>query len=197
MIDDLVTRGVDEPYRMFTSRAEYRLTLRQDNVFLRLMDKGNTLGLIDSEIYKDFKREQNTIAVALQTLHKKFAESDVMKRFGQTEGDIPVLKNCLEAELSSEQKNALSERALFVVHAEIRYGPYIVREKQDIKRREQSKNLQIPEDFEYKDMPGLSKELQQKLMRFKPKTIADAALIQGMTPAAVALLIFKLNQRKK
>jgi len=197
MIDDLVTRGVDEPYRMFTSRAEYRLTLRQDNVFLRLMQKGHELGMVDDTTYQDFKKEETSIRVAMQTVQKKLPESTAMKQFGQSEDDIPALKTYLETEMPEQNTTPLSSRALLVVHAEIRYGPYIAREKQEVKRREQYKNLEIPHDFIYKDMPGLSKELQQKLTRFKPATIADATLIQGMTPAAIALLIFKINQKKK
>jgi tRNA uridine 5-carboxymethylaminomethyl modification enzyme len=196
MIDDLVTRGVDEPYRMFTSRAECRLILRQDNVFYRLSQKGFDLGLIDTNLYQDIKKEQEVVQYALQYLQKTVPRSEASKRFGTTHEDIPVLKQYL-LQHTDCNKSELSGRALLSIHAEIRYGPYIEREKLDIKRQQQYRNLGIPDNFEYTDLPGLSKELQQKLGRQRPKTIEEASLISGMTPAAISLLIFKVNQKQK
>jgi len=195
MIDDLISVGIDEPYRMFTSRAERRLILRQDNVFMRLMDKGFSLGIVHEKIYEDFCKEKKVILDSLSLLRKKFNVSMLMKKFGQSEDDIPALKEYLLEHLDLVNIEILSLRALLCIHAEIRYEPYIARELQEVKKREQYKKLKIPVDFCYKDMPGLSKELQQKLMRYKPATIADAELIPGMTPAAITLLSFKINVR--
>jgi len=186
MIDDLVTMGVDEPYRMFTSRAERRLLLRQDNAFLRLTDKGYTLGLINQNMYDDFTQEKKELETALSILRKKYKHNQLLVLFQESDDHKKTI-----LELTSIE---LSERNLQTIYAHIRYEPYLIREELEIKKRQKFKQLQIPADFEYKNMPGLSIELQQKLTRYKPKTIAQAALIPGITPAAISLLIFKTRE---
>lgn len=188
MIDDLVSMNVDEPYRMFTSRAERRLLLRQDNSFIRLTEKAYNLGMIDQELYDDFIAEKKSVEKALVEIRAQKNSTDLLRMFGQDECD----KNKLLEYISTP----LSERALQIVHSEIRYEPYIAREKQDIKKTAHFKDLVIPTDFNYFDIPGLSKELQQKLSKHKPDTIAHAALISGMTPAAISLLIFRVKEHK-
>lgn len=189
MIDDLVLMSVDEPYRMFTSRAEYRLLLRQDNAFLRLTEKAHNLGLIDDTLFNDFKNEKAIIEDTLSELRKGRNSTQLLSLFGQSE--------CDREKLLSHISNPLSDRAVQTVHAEIRYEPYIAREQQEAKKREQLKALSIPDLFNYNDMPGLSKELQQKLNKHRPKTVAQASLIPGMTPAAISLLIFKVKKHGK
>jgi tRNA uridine 5-carboxymethylaminomethyl modification enzyme len=184
MIDDLVTMGIDEPYRMFTSRAERRLILRQDNAFARLMPKAYALGLIDKELYAEFIAEQGLITATLETLRKTKKHTELLTLF-DTIQDKQELRTLLGADLS--------DRALLTIQAELQYGPYLEREHQEVARRLQYKDLKIPVSFVYTDLPGLSKELQQKLNKFKPATIADASLIRGMTPAAISLLIFKIK----
>jgi tRNA uridine 5-carboxymethylaminomethyl modification enzyme len=185
MIDDLVTMGVDEPYRMFTSRAEQRLLLRQDNAFLRLTDKAYELGLVNEQLYADFCREKEIMQATLEQLraHKKPAE--LLRLYGQPTTDV--------TRLCTEVNPLLSARNAYAIHAEIRYQPYIEREKEEIKKRAQFKQLLIPTTFIYDNVPGLSKELQAKLNKHKPTSIAQAALISGMTPAALSLLIFKIR----
>lgn len=185
MIDDLVSLGVDEPYRMFTSRAERRLLLRQDNAFLRLTDKAYDLGLINEQFYHDFSQEKKLIQDSLADLKSGMSNAHLNQLFGQA--------TCDREKLQEVCKRPLSDRAAQNIHAEIMYAPYIEREMRDIKRTEQYKNLKIPEGFDFKGMPGLSKELQEKLVRYKPATIAQAELIPGMTPAALSLLIFKIR----
>jgi tRNA uridine 5-carboxymethylaminomethyl modification enzyme len=185
MIDDLVTMSIDEPYRMFTSRAEHRLLLRQDNTFLRLSEKSYHLGLINEESYALFKKERDLIYDTLHTLRTDKKNSELLKLFGQPGCDSALIQ---------DKFPSLSGRAVNTVHAELLYEPYIAREKDDIKRTEQYKKLTIPDTLEIAQMPGLSKELQQKIIRIKPDTIAQAALIPGMTPAALSLLIFKVRQ---
>lgn len=188
MIDDLVTMGVDEPYRMFTSRAEHRLLLRQDNTFLRLMPKAYELGLIDDAVYASFLTEKQQVETALETLRTTKKGTELLTLFKN-----PTAVAQVRAIVGPD----LSARALLTIQAELEYGPYLERERLEVQRREQYKTLKIPANFVYTDLPGLSKELQQKLNKHKPATIADAALIRGMTPAAISLLIFKIKQRKK
>jgi tRNA uridine 5-carboxymethylaminomethyl modification enzyme len=185
MIDDLVSLGVDEPYRMFTSRAERRLTLRQDNAFLRLTDRAYKLGLIDASLYHSFKQEQELIESTLADLRAGKNNTQLLTLFGEQ-----VLPPDLVRQHTSPD---LSDRATATVHAEIRYAPYIERERKDTERMKQQQKLLLPDDIVYTDMPGLSKELQTKLERHRPATIAQASLIQGMTPAALSLLIGKIK----
>jgi tRNA uridine 5-carboxymethylaminomethyl modification enzyme len=185
MIDDLVTLGVDEPYRMFTSRAERRLILRQDNAFLRLTDRAYDLGLIDEQLYQDFCTEKQIVLETLAEFRKKYTHAQMLRIFGEFECNMQALKEHAPA-------NA-SERALLIIYAEIRYAPYLEREEKEIAKAKQYQELIIPADFDFKLLPGLSNELQQKLLKHKPQTIAQAALISGMTPAAISLLIFRIR----
>ena len=189
MIDDIVHLGVDEPYRMFTSRAERRLILRQDNAFLRLTEKAYHLGLINENLYKDFKQEKELINNTLKTLRTQYNTVKLSRLFDQDTYDKKIVEK--------HAQQPLSDRAHLTIYAEISYAPYIVREQNEIKRNQQYKKLIIPDNFIYIDMPGLSKELQQKLTKLKPKTITQALLIPGMTPAAISLLIFKIKQHNK
>lgn len=186
MIDDLVTFSVDEPYRMFTSRAERRLILRQDNVFLRLMDKAYALGMIDEQLYKDFTHEKNSIEQTLKDLRAKYDNAQLLKKFGEIE--------CNAQALLEHAQHPLTERMIKIIHAEIRYAPYLAREHKEVEKTKSYQELSIPRTLVLTDMPGLSKELQEKLRKHQPATIAHASLIPGMTPAAISLLIFKVRE---
>lgn len=192
MIDDLVSMSVDEPYRMFTSRAERRLLLRQDNAFLRLTEKAYELGMIDEQLYNDFKAEKKVVEDTLAQLRSQKSSTDLLRLFGQDECDKSKL-----AEYLAKHNITVSERALQIIHSEIRYEPYITREKQEIKKTAHFKTLMIPAQFNYTAIPGLSKELQQKLTKHQPQSIAHASLIPGMTPAAISLLIFRVSDFTK
>ncbi len=185
MINDLTSMGVDEPYRMFTSRAERRLILRQDNTFIRLSQKAYELGMIDKALWNTIKAENELVESTLEALKKEYRTAKLMHLFGTAENAIEALK---------EKEPRLSDRAALIVHAEIRYEPYIKRELKEVERSNYYQSLHIPQSFEYKNLPGLSKELQQKLTTHKPATIAHAALIPGMTPAALSLLIFRARE---
>lgn len=189
MINDLINMSVDEPYRMFTSRAEYRLLLRQDNSFLRLSDMAYTLGLITSEQYEKCCAEKELITQTLAELREQHSSQELLEYYGHPD--------CTPADIITRTGKPLSTRAALVIHAEIRYAPYIIREQKEVIRREQHKSLLIPSDFPYTTIEGLSIELKQKLTRYAPATIADAALIPGMTPAALSLLIFKIRRSKQ
>ncbi|MFI5332544.1 MAG: tRNA uridine-5-carboxymethylaminomethyl(34) synthesis enzyme MnmG [Candidatus Babeliales bacterium] len=186
MIDDLVTLSVDEPYRMFTSRAERRLLLRQDNVFLRLTDRAYNLGLIDQNLYADFKQEKDILEQAMRDLRAGHTNTQLLKLFGEFECNVDAI--------TSHVQQPLSERNILTIYANVRYEPYIKREEQEAQKTETYRNLALPETLDYRTIPGLSKELQEKLIKHKPATVAQAALIPGITPAAISILIFKTRE---
>ncbi len=186
MIDDLVSLGVDEPYRMFTSRADRRLMLGQHDVFLRLADISYNLGLINKELYDAIQEEKNTINSTTQELRESHSHGQLIKLLGGENPDKEKIRSLITRELS--------ERELTCVWADIHYEPYLKREEKEVEKIRQYQELKIPATLNITDISGLSKELQQKLIRHRPETIAQASLIPGMTPAAISLLIFKTRQ---
>lgn len=189
MIDDLVTLGTNEPYRMFTSRAERRIVLRQDNAFTRLTPKAYKLGLVDEKLYNDVKEEIEAIETTLTEFRSKYSTAQLLQMFGELE--------CKISEIKKHAPVVLSDRSATSTWAEIKYQEYIKREEKEIAKAEKYRNLTIPEALKLKDLPGLSKELQEKLAHFKPANIAEANLIPGITPAAISLLIFKIREMQK
>jgi len=191
MIDDLVSMSIlEEPYRMFTSRAERRLLLRQDNAFLRLSEKAFKRGLIEPELFAQFMNEKEYISKTLDSLQHGHNSNELLRLFGNS-------TQLFNEQILPYANNSTSDRALQSIHAEIRYKPYLEREKKEVERHAHYQKLIIPEDITYTDMPGLSKELQQKLSQYQPATIAQAGLIPGMTPAALSLLIIKSKKLSK
>ena len=169
---------------MFTSRAERRLLLRQDNAFLRLSEKAFVRGLIDDNQFKLFLQEKKYVEKTLESLRSGYNSNDLLHLFGNN-------TKLFNEQILPYTDESTSSRALQSIHSEIRYKPYLDREKKEVEKMLRYQNLFIPESIVYKDMPGLSKELQQKLLQYKPGTIAQAGLIPGMTPAALSLLIIK------
>jgi tRNA uridine 5-carboxymethylaminomethyl modification enzyme len=190
MIDDIITLGVDEPYRMFTSRAERRLLLRQDNCFARLTSKAREFGLIDETFYKDFCCEQFEMEKMLAIVSAQRPNGSLFKVFNDIEFGSKVVKSNFK---SLEEFNSLSQRSLLSIHAEIRYYGYIEKERKEAEKLRQQSKLRIPEDLIFKDIPGLTRELQEKLSFHRPQTISQSFLIPGMTPAAAAILIFQIK----
>src|SRR6266404_3496443 len=190
LVDDLVTRGVSEPYRMFTSRAEYRLQLREDNADLRLTDIGRRLGLVDDRRWNAFDRKRDAIAREKQRLtnlmvsagsHEKRPAIEILKR--------PEVRY---ADLVSEARAACEVAEQ--VEIQVKYQGYIERQREEVARRREFEGLALPGDLDYRSVKGLSVEVQQKLNRHRPETIGQASRISGITPAAISLLLVHLKR---
>ncbi len=180
LIDDLVTKGADEPYRMFTSRAEFRLHLRIDNADERLTPVGWRVGLVTGERWNLFSRKQEQkkrLTHALQS-HK---HGQWLKR---PESSISEIRPWIEETLTEPPLSGL----LTTIETEIKYSGYIGQQERQIERLKNSERRRIPVDFGFTDIPGLSREIQQKLDRVRPETLGQASRIPGVTPAAIAIL---------
>lgn len=189
MIDDLVTLGIDEPYRMFTSRAERRLLLRQDNSFLRLTDKAHALGLISEKMYSLHLKNKELVEATIEDLKSKHLSTDILRLFADNEKAQETVEK-----LTGKKLPAL---VCQTIQASIKYAPYIEREEKEVARIKKYQNMKLPETLTYKGLHGLSIELQQKLEKVRPATISQANLIPGMTPAALSFLMMHMNMLQK
>ena len=208
LVDDLITMGTKEPYRMFTSRAEYRLLLREDNADIRLTEKGRELGLVDDERWRVFCEKRELVASEHQRMKTTFIQAnspeaailapkikaplnreysllDLLKRPELTYADIASLKGeAVDNGQVAEQVEILAK-----------YAGYIDRQQDEVAKLRANAETLIPNDFDYSNIEGLSNEVKQKLIEAKPDTIARATRIQGVTPAAVSLLLITLKKR--
>ena len=207
LVDDLISMGTAEPYRMFTSRAEYRLLLREDNADLRLTEKGREIGLITDSHWQKFCEKREAIEIERQRikstwvqpnseqakqiqpllaneLSREYSLYDLLKRPEVTHKDI----SALTPELKIDAK--VSEQ----VEVDAKYAGYISRQQDDIDRMRRHENTTIPETFDYSRVSGLSNEIKQKLGEAKPETLARASRIPGVTPAAISLLLITLKK---
>jgi len=190
LVDDLVTQGVSEPYRMFTSRAEYRLTLREDNADLRLSETGRKLGLIDDERWDAFSRKRDAIYQEEQRLKSEFVSTGSHK----TASKFDILRRPETTYADVAGSASLSPDAAAQVEIRAKYEGYIERQRLEVARRQEHEGLALPLDLDYAGVKGLSKEAQQKLNRHRPETIGQASRISGITPAAISLLLVHLKR---
>ena len=212
LVDDLVARGVTEPYRMFTSRAEYRLMLREDNADLRLTELGYQLGLVDEERWQAFARKRDAIALELERLKStwvnpktlQFADAERILGKG-IEREYSLADLLRRPEVSYQDLMTLPELTPGVndtavaqqVEIQTKYQGYIDRQYEEIARHEHAETARLPQNLDYRTVHGLSIEVQQKLNQHKPETVGQASRIQGMTPAAISLLLVHLKRGLK
>ena len=209
LVDDLVTRGVTEPYRMFTSRAEYRLSLREDNADFRLTETGRRLGLVDDRRWQAFCDKRDAVAAELQRLEElvvdpvRVGKDAAAKAIGQPiDREYPALQLLRRPEVSYRDLMTLQGVGPGVVQGQVadqveiqtKYKGYIERQREECIRLEQVERVTIPNDLDYAQVRGLSTEVRQKLDAQKPQTLGQAGRISGVTPAAVSLLMVHLKR---
>lgn len=209
LVDDLITLGTQEPYRMFTSRAEYRLLLREDNADARLTETGRKLGLVDDQRWSAFSAKQDAIAAENERLKTTWVQpgSDQAQALAE-QLDQPLsretsLRDLLKrpqlsyADIEALVPSAteLTEAVRQQVEISAKYEGYIQRQQDEIETLRRHENMALPDDFDYSRVGGLSNEVKQKLEQARPETLAQAARISGVTPAAVSVLLIHLKKR--
>ncbi|MBU0964740.1 MAG: tRNA uridine-5-carboxymethylaminomethyl(34) synthesis enzyme MnmG [Proteobacteria bacterium] len=208
LIDDLVTRGTKEPYRLFTSRAEYRLLLREDNADLRLREIGRRLGLVDDATYAAFCRKRDAITAAFNWLNTtQVKPGDAINQRLEAAGQAPLKQMVSMASLLRRpeltiadlgpltgQEISVDPHITLEVQLQVKYEGYIKRQQEQVERFKRLENINLPEEMDYKGLPGLSHEVVEKLGRIKPRSLGQASRISGITPAAISVLQVHLKK---
>ncbi len=212
LVDDLITRGVSEPYRMFTSRAEYRLQLREDNADMRLTEIGRKLGLVDDVRWQAFSRKKEAIEREQERLKKTFVQPATLSTetmqamFGKAlEHEYSLFELLRRPEVSYDALLTLGADGLGEIDTAVReqveiaakYQGYIDRQADEVARSRGQENTKLPSDLDYREIHGLPIEAQQKLNAQKPETIGQASRISGITPAAISLLLVYLKRKSR
>ena len=202
LVDDLVTRGVSEPYRMFTSRAEYRLLLREDNADARLTPTGRELGLVDDVRWAAFEAKQAAIGAERERLRATPVKSagvraaELLKRPGTVYADVVALPEVGPGPALSGLPAEQAGQVMLALEVEAKYAGYVDRQAREIARQAKQESLRLPEDIDYSAVDGLSNEARQRLAAVRPTTVGQAARLEGMTPSAVSLLLIHLKKRQ-
>jgi len=210
MIDDLISRGTVEPYRMFTSRAEYRLLLREDNADLRLTPTGRRLGLVDDARWRAFEAKQHAVASLRDRLagewvrpNSPLAEAVALLLGGAVTREASLLELLRRPEVGIDQVVALMPMAAETVgqsvreqvEIQVKYQGYIDRQQVEIERLQRYEHWRLPDEMDYANVVGLSNEVREKLRAQRPETVGQASRIPGVTPAAVSLLLVHLKKK--
>jgi len=211
LIDDLITRGTSEPYRMFTSRAEYRLLLREDNADLRLTTRARELGLIDETRWRVFSEKQVAIETEKQRMHASIVHPDridadkIVAALGKPITREHRLWELLRRpEVTYQQLVSLTalpdpvtdQQVIEQLEIQAKYAGYIDRQHEEIAKHQRHEETRLPADLRYEQVVGLSAEVREKLMRIQPETVGQAARIPGVTPAAISIILVHLKKRK-
>ena len=204
LVDDLITRGVSEPYRMFTSRAEYRLQLREDNADMRLTEAGRTLGVVDDARWDAFNRKRDQVSRETERLKSTWVNPAILpaaeatRLIGQPiEHEYSLFDLLRRPTLSYAQVLALPGGGAGVVDARVaeqveiaaKYQGYIDRQNEEVDRHREQEILRLPPDLDYTQLTALSMEVRQRLQKARPETLGQAARMQGVTPAAISVLL--------
>jgi len=216
MIDDIITKSIEEPYRMFTARSEYRLLLREDNADLRLSEYGYKIGLVSEEEYNKVQEKKEIVQNTIENLDKTFVGtsnkvfSELLEKYGETVKSGVSLKEFLRRPKVTYEdiKNIASVMKLdynlnfrddieYQIEVSIKYEGYIEKSKQIMEKNKKLEELKIPEDFDYDNMKGITREAKQMLNKKRPYTIGQASRILGVTPADISVLIMYLDGKLK
>ena len=212
LIDDLIIKGTDEPYRMFTSRAEYRLLLRQDNADIRLTEKGYDLGLASVDRFKKLKKKKKETNLLIAFLKKQNIETEIINKVLVEKGSAIVSqKKKLYTFLSRPQINHkdllvskelklflkdynISDESIEQAEIEVKYGGYLSKEAESAKRLNKLEGVKIPDDFNYTKLHSISTEAKEKLSEIKPNSIGQASRISGVSPSDINVLLIYMGR---
>ena len=210
LIDDLVTKGTNEPYRIMTSRAEYRLVLRQDNADLRLTERGYEVGLVKKDRYDRFLNKKEVVAAETERLSRIIIRPEEINDYLESVGSTPIKNGTSIMELMKRpqvtydslafvdrDRPQLSEHQKTMMEVQIKYEGYIKKQEQQIEKFRKLEDRKLPQDFDYDSVEGLRIEARQKLNSFRPLSVGQASRISGVSPADINVLLIHLEKMRR